>query len=51
MAADFRPGDEVFAMPTHICPTCAMHREAYVVGQGKVTERWQILARDRILSI
>src|SRR5439155_2855904 len=34
--AKFRPGDEVFAMPTHICPTCAMHREAHVVENGQV---------------
>jgi len=41
----------VFAMPTHICPTCAMHREAYVVENGQVVERWEIVARDRLLSI
>ena len=50
-AAKFRPGDEVFAIPTHICPTCAMHREAYVVENGQVVERWEIVARDRLLSI
>jgi D-threonine aldolase len=50
-AVDFRTGDEVFAMPTHICPTCAMHREAYVVENGQVIERWEIVARDRVLSI
>jgi len=50
-AANFRPGDEVFAMPTHICPTCALHREAHVVENGHVVERWGIVARDRVLSI
>jgi D-serine deaminase-like pyridoxal phosphate-dependent protein len=50
-AADFHPGDEIFAMPTHICPTCAMHREAYVVEDGAVVERWAIVARDRVLNI
>jgi len=49
--AKFRPGDEVFAMPTHICPTCAMHREAHVVENGQVIERWEIVARDRVLSV
>jgi D-serine deaminase-like pyridoxal phosphate-dependent protein len=49
-AADrFRPGDEVYAMPTHICPTCALHRQAYVVENGQVTEQWGIAARDRVL--
>ncbi|HXG08638.1 MAG TPA: D-TA family PLP-dependent enzyme [Gemmataceae bacterium] len=51
-AADrFTPGDEVYAMPTHICPTCALHRQAYVIEGGRVTERWDIAARDRVLSI
>jgi D-serine deaminase-like pyridoxal phosphate-dependent protein len=50
-AAHFPPGAEVYAMPTHICPTCAMHRQAYVVENGQVTERWEIVARDRVLTI
>jgi D-serine deaminase-like pyridoxal phosphate-dependent protein len=50
-AGRFKPGDEVYALPTHICPTCAMHRRAYVVEGGKVSGQWDILARDRMLSI
>jgi D-serine deaminase-like pyridoxal phosphate-dependent protein len=50
-AAQFPPGAEVYAIPTHICPTCAMHRQAYVVENGRVTERWDIVARDRVLTI
>jgi D-serine deaminase-like pyridoxal phosphate-dependent protein len=51
-AADaFEPGDVIYAIPTHICPTCALHRSAYVVEEGRVTDRWQIVARDRVLTI
>jgi D-serine deaminase-like pyridoxal phosphate-dependent protein len=50
-AAKFAPGDEVYAIPTHICPTCAMHRQAYVVEDGRVTATWDIVARDRVLTI
>jgi D-serine deaminase-like pyridoxal phosphate-dependent protein len=51
-AADrFRPGDEVYAVPTHICPTCAMHKQAYVVEDGRVTGTWDIVARDRVLTV
>jgi D-threonine aldolase len=51
-AADrFQPGDEVYAMPTHICPTCALHREAYIVEAGAVTDKWAIAARDRVLHV
>jgi len=47
----FAPGDEVFAVPTHICPTCALHKQAYVVDGGQVRESWDIAARDRVLSV
>jgi D-serine deaminase-like pyridoxal phosphate-dependent protein len=50
-AERFAPGDVVFAIPTHICPTCAMHQRAYVVEGGRVTGTWDIAARDRVLSI
>jgi D-serine deaminase-like pyridoxal phosphate-dependent protein len=51
-AADcYRPGDEIFAVPTHICPTVAMHRSAYVIENGECTETWDIAARDRVLSV
>ena len=50
-ANQFHPGDEVFAVPTHICPTCAMHRRAYVVEDGRVTQQWEIAARDRVLTV
>jgi D-serine deaminase-like pyridoxal phosphate-dependent protein len=47
LASHFSPGDALYAMPTHICPTCAMHRHAYVVENGQVIDRWAIAARDR----
>jgi D-serine deaminase-like pyridoxal phosphate-dependent protein len=50
-AGRFNPGDEVYALPTHICPTCALHRQAYVVEDGRVKEAWDIVARDRVLTI
>jgi D-serine deaminase-like pyridoxal phosphate-dependent protein len=51
-AADrYRPGDEIYAVPTHICPTCAMHRAAYVIEKGELIGTWDIAARDRMLSI
>src|SRR5262249_28869093 len=50
-AERFAPGDVVFAIPTHICPTCAMHQRAYIVEGGRVAGTWDIAARDRVLSI
>jgi D-serine deaminase-like pyridoxal phosphate-dependent protein len=50
-AGRFNPGDEVFAVPTHVCPTVALHKQAYVVEGGKVAERWEVVARDRVLTV
>lgn len=50
-AERFAPGDEVYALPTHICPTSAMHKSAYVVEGGRVVGTWEIAARDRVLTV
>lgn len=50
-AERYRPGDEIFAIPTHICPTVALHRSAYVIENGQVAGTWEIAARDRVLTI
>ncbi|HUG90344.1 MAG TPA: D-TA family PLP-dependent enzyme [Planctomycetaceae bacterium] len=50
-AGEFTPGDEVFAIPRHVCPTSALHREAWVVAGGEIVGTWQVLARDRRLTI
>lgn len=50
-AERYRPGDAIFAVPTHVCPTCALHRHAYVIEKGELVGMWEIAARDRMLSI
>ena len=51
-AADhYSPGDVLYAVPTHICPTVAMHQHAYVVQDGAVIDRWPIVGRDRIVTV
>jgi D-serine deaminase-like pyridoxal phosphate-dependent protein len=50
-AERFAPGDEALAIPMHICPTCAMHKEAYIVENGRISGRWQIVGRDRMLTV
>ena len=45
------PGDEALAIPTHICPTSALHKQAFVVEGGRVTGRWDVAARDRWLTL
>jgi D-serine deaminase-like pyridoxal phosphate-dependent protein len=50
-ASEFHPGDELLAIPYHICPTTAMHKEILVVAGGKLVDRWQVASRDRFLTI
>jgi D-serine deaminase-like pyridoxal phosphate-dependent protein len=50
VADRFVPGDEIYAIPAHVCPTVALHREAYVVENGTIVERWPIVGRDRFLN-
>ena len=47
----FQPGDELMAIPTHICPTTALHKEVFIVEDQRVTQRWPVVARDRWLTI
>lgn len=46
----WKVGDLLFALPIHICPTCALYKSAYTVINGKITGTWDIIARDRIIS-
>ena len=50
-AGEFQPGDELFAIPRHICPSVALHKQVYVISQGKLVDRWDVVARDRWLTI
>lgn len=50
-ADSLRVGDVVYGVPHHICPTCALHREALVVQNGAVVDRWNVTARDRSLTV
>jgi D-serine deaminase-like pyridoxal phosphate-dependent protein len=51
-AADkYPPGSIIYAVPTHICPTVALHQYANVVEEALITERWEIAARDRVLTV
>ncbi len=50
-ANEFQPGDELMAIPRHICPTCALHRQMFVIAGGELVDRWDIASRDRWLTI
>jgi D-serine deaminase-like pyridoxal phosphate-dependent protein len=50
--ADSTPiGTPLLAIPTHICPTVALHRRVYVIEDGELAGQWEVTARDRVLGI
>jgi D-serine deaminase-like pyridoxal phosphate-dependent protein len=50
-ASAYKPGDVVYALPGHICPTVALHKEALVAEGGKIVGKWTVASRDRVLSV
>jgi D-serine deaminase-like pyridoxal phosphate-dependent protein len=47
----YHPGDVVYGVPTHICPTVARYESASVIEAGRCTGEWTIAARNRRISI
>ena len=51
LVSSYQPGDELFAIPKHVCPTSALHKQAYVIESGQVVDMWDVTARDRFLTV
>jgi D-serine deaminase-like pyridoxal phosphate-dependent protein len=51
LAERYKPGDVLLAIPKHVCPTSALHKQVYVVEDGRVVDMWDVTARDRRLTI
>ncbi|OQP66477.1 threonine aldolase [Niastella vici] len=43
----FKPGDVLYGVPIHVCPTVALYERGYTVENGIVNGEWMIIARDR----
>jgi D-serine deaminase-like pyridoxal phosphate-dependent protein len=50
-AERYHPGDVVYGVPAHICPTVARYDSAAVIERGRCTGEWQIGARKRRITI
>ncbi len=46
--SDVSVGDLVYALPTHVCPTMALHEQVYVVREQQVVDSWKVVARKRV---
>jgi D-serine deaminase-like pyridoxal phosphate-dependent protein len=51
MDHDYKPGDVLYGLPYHICPTCALYERAVVVEEGDIISEWKIVARDRKIDL
>jgi len=47
----FHPGDTLYGLPIHICPTVALYERAITIENGVTSGEWLTLARDRKLSV
>ena len=50
-ASRFSPGDVLLGIPTHICPTSALHHDVAVIDGGQLVGPWQVTARNRRITI
>jgi len=50
-AGRYRPGDVVYGIPVHICPTVARYEAASIVERGRSVGEWRITARNRRITI
>lgn len=50
-AGQFTPGDVLLGIPAHICPTSALHDQVTVIENGRVSNRWNVTARNRRITV
>jgi D-serine deaminase-like pyridoxal phosphate-dependent protein len=51
LASVLCPGDEVYGIPFHICPTVDRYDAVSVVKEGNASETWYVTARKRRITI
>ena len=44
-------GQILLGFPYHICPTVALYDSIYVVGDGKIIDQWEVIARNRKITV
>jgi D-serine deaminase-like pyridoxal phosphate-dependent protein len=47
----YKPGDVLYGIPYHICPTVALYERVDIVEDGKIAGQWKNIARDRKISV
>jgi D-serine deaminase-like pyridoxal phosphate-dependent protein len=47
----FKPGDILYGIPFHVCPTVALYERAQVAENNTVTTEWKTIARDKKITV
>ncbi|GAB2811230.1 D-TA family PLP-dependent enzyme [Ferruginibacter profundus] len=47
----FKPGDLLYAIPWHVCPTVALYERINIIKEGKAVTTWKNIARDRMIPV
>ena len=47
----YKPGDVLYGLPYHICPTVALYERVYTIENENVTGEWRNVARDKVITI
>ncbi len=47
----YKPGDVLYGLPIHVCPTVALYERVFIIENGKVSGEWKNVARDRRISL
>jgi len=47
----YKPGDVLYGLPYHICPTVALYEKVYTIENGMLTGEWRTVSRDRKITV
>lgn len=48
---NYKPGDVLYGLPYHICPTVALYERVITIEKGKLSGEWKNRARDRKIEV
>jgi D-threonine aldolase len=50
-SAYYKPGNILYGVPWHICPTVALYDKALVVENHTIVDSWEVIARKREITL
>jgi len=48
---DLAVGEVLYGVPYHVCPSVALHDEAYIIRDNQWVENWEVVARRRRITV